>query len=313
MILYLKNGSGIHIKKKNRGKFTAYCGGNVTSACIAKAKASGNPTLVKRATFAANARKWKHQNGGIISLMPALPILNLKSVKDKAVNFIRQKLYERVDPVSYDISRALSQLLFNGRSTGKNDVYNALWARYLNRSNTQAGQNVDEYLQPANYTITKGKPIGKLYRLTPKAWGNSDDMNPLGNIALYHLLKSGKKSKTTYGNTKTGLGEYTVSLGEDKNGKYMSYYDEWDVSPIGNKVGKDGKDQSMGIGTPFSVYDRRYYTDDEANHIISEYDKMFKSISDMSKNQSIKHDIYKPKPYYKKQKGGRLCLIPRRK
>jgi hypothetical protein len=24
---FLKNGSGIHIKKKNRGKFTDYCGG----------------------------------------------------------------------------------------------------------------------------------------------------------------------------------------------------------------------------------------------------------------------------------------------
>ena len=58
--------SGIHIKKKNRGKFTDYCGGKVTDACIKKAKASGNPTLVKRATFAANARKWKHQQGGII-------------------------------------------------------------------------------------------------------------------------------------------------------------------------------------------------------------------------------------------------------
>lgn len=52
--------SGIHIKKKNRGKFTAYCGGNVTDACIQKAKNSGNPTLVKRATFAENARKWNH-------------------------------------------------------------------------------------------------------------------------------------------------------------------------------------------------------------------------------------------------------------
>jgi hypothetical protein len=52
--------SGIHIKKKNRGKFTEYCGGKVTDACIRKAKASGNPKLVKRATFAANARKWKH-------------------------------------------------------------------------------------------------------------------------------------------------------------------------------------------------------------------------------------------------------------
>ena len=70
MILYLKDGSKIHIKKKNRGKFTVYCGGNVTSACIAKAKASGNPTLIKRATFAANARKWKHQKGGKLCLIP---------------------------------------------------------------------------------------------------------------------------------------------------------------------------------------------------------------------------------------------------
>ena len=54
----------IHIKKKNRGKFTDYCGGKVTDSCIRRAKASGNPTLVKRATFAANARKWKHQKGG---------------------------------------------------------------------------------------------------------------------------------------------------------------------------------------------------------------------------------------------------------
>lgn len=59
-INYIKKGSKIHIKKENRGKFTSYCGGKVTDACIKKAKASGNPTLVKRATFAENARKWKH-------------------------------------------------------------------------------------------------------------------------------------------------------------------------------------------------------------------------------------------------------------
>ena len=58
--------SGIHIKKANRGKFTDYCGEKVTSECIARGKASSNPTIRKRATFAANARKWKHQNGGNI-------------------------------------------------------------------------------------------------------------------------------------------------------------------------------------------------------------------------------------------------------
>jgi len=64
ILKFLKNGSGIHIKEKNKGKFTSYCGGKVTDECIRKAKASGNPTLVKRATFAANARKWKHKKGG---------------------------------------------------------------------------------------------------------------------------------------------------------------------------------------------------------------------------------------------------------
>ena len=60
ILQFLKNGSGIHIKKENRGKFTNYCGGKVTSECIAKGKRSSNPAIRKRATFAANARKWKH-------------------------------------------------------------------------------------------------------------------------------------------------------------------------------------------------------------------------------------------------------------
>lgn len=33
-IPYFKKGSGIHIKKENRGKFTDYCGGKVTNECI---------------------------------------------------------------------------------------------------------------------------------------------------------------------------------------------------------------------------------------------------------------------------------------
>lgn len=71
---YFKKGNGIHIKKKNRGKFTEYCEGEVTQKCIDKAKKSKNPTLRKRATFAQNARKWKHQKGG--SLYSAGNVVN---------------------------------------------------------------------------------------------------------------------------------------------------------------------------------------------------------------------------------------------
>lgn len=63
---YFKKGGGIHIKEKNKGKFTDYCGGKVTSECIQKGKNSPNAAIRKRATFAANARKWKHQEGGTL-------------------------------------------------------------------------------------------------------------------------------------------------------------------------------------------------------------------------------------------------------
>lgn len=68
-IEFLKNGSGIRIKKKNLGKFTQYCKGKVTAECIARGKRSKNPLTRKRATFAANSRAWKHQDGGIINYM----------------------------------------------------------------------------------------------------------------------------------------------------------------------------------------------------------------------------------------------------
>lgn len=56
-------GGGIHIKKKNRGKFTEYCGGKVTEECIRRGKNSSNPTTRKRATFAQNARNWNAFGG----------------------------------------------------------------------------------------------------------------------------------------------------------------------------------------------------------------------------------------------------------
>ena len=64
-----KKGGNIHIKKKNRGKFTEYCGGKVTEECIRKGKNSSNPAIRKRAVFAQNARRWKHLFGGTLPLI----------------------------------------------------------------------------------------------------------------------------------------------------------------------------------------------------------------------------------------------------
>ena len=66
MVHLLKKGSGIHIKKSHKGRFTEYCGGNVTEECIRRGKNSPDPKIRKQAVFAQNARKFKHQDGGSI-------------------------------------------------------------------------------------------------------------------------------------------------------------------------------------------------------------------------------------------------------
>lgn len=60
---FLKKG-GIHIKKKNRGKFTksAKAAGESVQEYAAKVLSDPNATSLqkKRANFARNAAKWKH-------------------------------------------------------------------------------------------------------------------------------------------------------------------------------------------------------------------------------------------------------------
>lgn len=70
-ISYLKKGGGIHIKKKNRGKFTESAkraGKSVQEHARDVVNDPNATTLQKRrAQFALNAKKFKHQYGGIIT------------------------------------------------------------------------------------------------------------------------------------------------------------------------------------------------------------------------------------------------------
>ena len=62
-----KKGAKIKIKPSQKGSFTRYCGGNVTNECIQRGKNSPDPKIRKKATFAANVRKFKHRYGGILN------------------------------------------------------------------------------------------------------------------------------------------------------------------------------------------------------------------------------------------------------
>lgn len=118
-IPYNKKGNKIHIKKENEGKFTAYCNGKVTNACIQKGKNSSDPKIRKRATFVANARAWnyvqKHQWGGMVKL--ARPLLGkvLRAFKFKPkylvdVNHNVGTKVNQINPLTKDeITKAFNQ------------------------------------------------------------------------------------------------------------------------------------------------------------------------------------------------------------
>lgn len=69
--------SGIYIKPKNRGKFTASAkkaGRSVQQhARAVLSNPNATPLQKKRANFARNAAKWKHEDGGLLPIIYGLP------------------------------------------------------------------------------------------------------------------------------------------------------------------------------------------------------------------------------------------------
>lgn len=79
-VSYFKKGSGIHIKEKNKGKFTASAkaaGKSVQEhARDVLNDPNATPLQKKRANFARNAKAWKHQEGGLINPWIKIPVNN---------------------------------------------------------------------------------------------------------------------------------------------------------------------------------------------------------------------------------------------
>lgn len=67
---------------------------------------------------------------------------------------------------------------------------------------------------------------------------------------LYTRLsnQNGKQLRTT---DNSHLGEYTVGIGQDKDGRYISYYDKFDWAP----------NESLEIFSPYEIYNRIYEKD----------------------------------------------------
>ena len=197
-----------------------------------------------------------------------MPIINVPAVAKSLYNKAKDRLYRTITPQGYHLGRAAKEFIkgdtrdFSKFTPAENEV----WARYLG-----VPYEGESNFEKAIYTPTKG---GATYDDVIKF---KDESQILSDDVLRQLLqnqmKTGKNTMLVEGN-ESGLGTYTLSLGEDENGKYISYYDDWDINPTRGLSAKykipiiDQIGDVVPGSNPFTVYGRRYYTDEDLRRVI---------------------------------------------
>ena len=106
-----------------------------------------------------------------------------------------------------------------------------------------------------------------------------EPVNTNGDYVVDHLSDFILGPETEELNEHYNLGKFYLRKGEDEKGKFISYYDKWDLHPTNqdksnllNWAEQQGwsEDQSQGIGKPLQFYDKKYYTIDDEGKVIFE-------------------------------------------
>lgn len=257
---FLKSGSKIHIKKSQRGSFTRYCNGKVTSECIRRGKNSPDPKIRKKATFAANARKWKHDEGGKIDYEPTIDDLikfttsfedfsaTPYTLKDSSGN---DKVYAGYGSVNKDTI----DLATNGKLTKElalSDVkihYNTIFNELNNRVKGFKNLPIGVKFAIADTAYTTG--IDKLITGSPKLMGLIANYNPNMLSSLVKELDHSKNARGWLGVRSSArramaLGKYDWNWKEfDSKGRQINSTqykgpEDWKASPYYAKYQKGG-------------------------------------------------------------------------
>ena len=177
---------------------------------------------------------------------------------------IRKRIAENINPYSYDgapsrVMKALLGIKEPGRNIGASTAERqALLDIAMGqpvRDTSIGALSVSEY-QPSNSSDSSA-----VYFRSPVTENQIRDQYPnIGYISSYD--QSGNPKDLEYSTT---LGNYTIGAGEDEKGKYVSYYDLWDLDPFQHnpklKRFQDKAEQlqsAIGVTSP-EVYGRLYY------------------------------------------------------
>ena len=265
MLEFLKNGSGIHIKEKNKGKFTSYCGGKVTDECIQKGKNSSNPAIRKRATFAANARKWKHKEGGIIKAEDGIKFNWQSALTNVGTNLFNSYLQSRVQ------NNKINSEAEAAKAENEVDLNQYFWDIYQQElaKAQQEEEQKNKAISAMNDTVINSSPLVTqkiAYDKASKSYGNQKANQDARNKAIDAQAEAAKSSAITdavSGVIQNGLGMLKDYYGSKNNNASTtntsttsnSYFDNYFNSKY-KKFGTFNPDGSMNmLGGTFTIKD----------------------------------------------------------
>ena len=217
----LANGSGIHIKKENRGKFTETK--KRTGKTTEELTHSKNPLTRKRAIFAQNAKKWKHEDGGEVHKPN-----NHRSILDNG--WFKTKDLKKNHPLTYQqggnfqISNSQPQVL----------------QRYISLVNQGSPQQAA--FDTSHLSIVEDGRPGKYYSFGRRAsnlggWTkNATDSltngryKNLQNVQNFGQFKQGLKQKNY--NNRPAFYNVEINRGRDKNKQIINQWNKTNGLPL---------------------------------------------------------------------------------
>lgn len=201
------------------------------------------------------------------SLGPGDPVYN--SDQNKFTQLFGADLYKNMTPIGYSggLLKGMSALLGikNPGRANTPPIREDAWALYLGLpqehssfvpSNYKPTKSSEKDVNYFDSDIIKKSLLAKRALASTKVSKNDNittgvslslESGEYAPSIIEEFLKSGKNKMVARSGSKDNvLGNFTLSKGEDERGKYISYYDKWDLQGAGP------------VGKPFEVYGRIY-------------------------------------------------------
>ena len=218
--------------------------------------------------------------------------IDTQTFLQKITNPLRKRVAENLDTYNYTnpLKRLSNAVIFNKKDPERFDADDDKYGPFWWADKDDASGSTTERMDLLNMTMGQPQEYNSIEKAIYKPTKSKDpDAEYYRSIVTENKIKQLIKDKNANsiisqfkspfaadGYTFAGgvLGEYKISEGEDEKGKYISYYDKWDLNPLdhlyGNKkINKlvDKATKAVGV-TPPEIYGRVYLNDLEEEETV---------------------------------------------